>query len=191
MLKSPVDEASTLEPVAIEPGFGAMRCAGSGGLWIRPAQYWTWREGAEAYLTEHLPSLGADEPGCDSGAGKRCPEDGYFLIRHRVGHGLDFHVDRCGHCGGIWLDRGEWDALKRESLHNDLHLIFTSAWQAQVRWQLLREAQEQRLTARLGPADHEELNRITKWVMNHPQRHMILAHLHHHAGGGAEEAGVK
>jgi len=35
---------------------------------------------------------------------KFCPDCGRFMRRHKVGHGIAFVVDRCGTCGGFWLD---------------------------------------------------------------------------------------
>ena len=43
---------------------------------------------------------------------KICPECGRILLKYKVGHGLDFFVDHCSGCGGIWLDKNEWNALK-------------------------------------------------------------------------------
>ena len=62
-----------------------------------------------------------------------CPESGRLLLRYRVGHGLRFHIDRSPATGGVWLDKGEWEALKSKGLHVSLHLIFTAAYQRQIR----------------------------------------------------------
>ncbi|HXE57232.1 MAG TPA: zf-TFIIB domain-containing protein [Gemmatimonadales bacterium] len=43
----------------------------------------------------------------------KCPKDGYDLATIEL-HGVQ--VDRCGHCGGIWLDAGELEAIER---HHD------------------------------------------------------------------------
>ena len=41
----------------------------------------------------------------------KCPKDGYDLATHEY-HGVQ--VDTCPHCGGMWLDAGEWDAIGQE-----------------------------------------------------------------------------
>ncbi|NQZ56771.1 MAG: zf-TFIIB domain-containing protein [Lentisphaeraceae bacterium] len=35
----------------------------------------------------------------------------------RVGHGLQFYVERCATCGGVWLDKNEWESLKAQGFH--------------------------------------------------------------------------
>jgi hypothetical protein len=40
----------------------------------------------------------------------KCPKDGYDLAS-RQHHGVQ--IETCTHCGGIWLDPGELDAIQR------------------------------------------------------------------------------
>jgi len=156
-----------------------MSCPKSGGRWISAAAYWKWREmlGGPIPNLEFDRSGGQDLAGQDSAAGKRCPIDGAFLIRHRVGHGLDFHLDRCGQCGGVWLDAGEWEALKARGLHDDLHLIFTSAWQAEVRRQRRAQTDQHLLLKRLGEADLHKAKAIRGWIESHPEGNLIKSML--------------
>ncbi|HEU4827614.1 MAG TPA: zf-TFIIB domain-containing protein [Gemmatimonadales bacterium] len=42
----------------------------------------------------------------------KCPKDGHNLFT-TVYH--DVSIDRCEHCGGVWLDPGELDALARSA----------------------------------------------------------------------------
>ncbi|MEM9914665.1 MAG: zf-TFIIB domain-containing protein [Planctomycetota bacterium] len=172
---SPIHNNIKLQPKTVPPGIEVMSCPESGGQWISSAAYWKWRE----TLAEPIPNLdlgrpeGQDLAREDSAAGKRCPVDGAFLIRHRVGHGLDFYLDRCGMCGGVWLDAGEWEALQARGLHDDLHLIFSSAWQAEVRRQQRSEADERLLLKRLGEADLNKTKAIRRWIESHPEANLI------------------
>ena len=60
-----------------------------------------------------------DREAAERGAAERethfmkCPKCGYDLVTQTV-HGVA--IDRCGHCGGMWLDAGELDALSK---HDD------------------------------------------------------------------------
>jgi len=175
LMRSPVDANSALVRDTLPGGLNVLRCEKSGGVWIRPSFYWQW-------LEHHAPDGaaagdGVDAPATDSRAGKRCPEDGYFLIRHRVGNGLDFHVDRCGHCGGMWLDRGEWEALLRHGLAEKLHLVFSSAWQAAVRHQRDRDTERALLVQRLGDAEYQKLVAFADHLVASPHRHAMVAYL--------------
>ena len=40
----------------------------------------------------------------------KCPKDGHNLFTTVYQH---VSIDRCEHCGGVWLDPGELDALAR------------------------------------------------------------------------------
>ncbi len=174
---SPVDPTSRMVRETLSEGLVVLRCRASGGIWVRPSAYWGWLEKHDALPTPNPTDAGEDVPTEDSGAGKRCPEDGHFLIRHRVGHGLDFHLDRCGHCGGIWLDPGEWEAMRQKGLHEKLHFVFSSAWQARVREQERRDARTELLKTKLGESDYEELKRIAEWIASSPKRHEMMAYL--------------
>ncbi|MEX0654412.1 MAG: zf-TFIIB domain-containing protein [Phycisphaeraceae bacterium] len=153
-------------------------CTACGGHWVRAFQYWKWRERQGASLPPIEPEgdlAGSAER--DSGAGKRCPECGTFLIRRQVGKGFAFHLDRCGHCGGLWFDRDEWATLKQHHLHDDVHFVFTEAWQAERRREQQEQAEQRRLREQLGEADLARLHEVRQWIEQHPQRHVILAQL--------------
>ncbi len=47
----------------------------------------------------------------------KCPKDGYDL-ETRQSHGVA--VETCAHCGGMWLDAGELDAISRHEDHPGL-----------------------------------------------------------------------
>jgi len=118
----------------IEPGLSVYECPKSGGFWIPLQSYTAWQEKHPSPQTEASPNANAAVAADDSARRALiCPESGRLLLRYRVGHGLPFHVDRSPATGGVWLDKGEWEALKNKGLHISLHLIFTAAYQRQVR----------------------------------------------------------
>lgn len=172
----PIHQNTALEHDTIEPGIEVNKCPKCAGVWMPMAAYWSWRKTLKA----PLPNLEAERGGSDidhidSEAGKRCPFDGAFLIRHKVGHGIDFHIDRCGRCGGVWLDVGEWEALQKRQMHDDLHLVFTSSWQAEVRRQRRAKVDEQLLIRRLGKADYRQAVEMKKWIDNHKENPLLDA----------------
>ena len=176
-MNSPLPPHPPMEKLNVPELPTAMRCPGSGGLWVRPDAFWAWRaRQPEGSLSEAEPADAA--PAEDSPAGKRCPEDGAFLIPHRVGHGLDLHVDRCGRCGGMWFDGGEWEALRGAGLLDRLHLVFTSAWQARIRRQRKLEQEEAHAEAAFGPELTPRLREVREWLRHHPLRAEMAAYLH-------------
>ena len=94
-----------------------------------------------------------------------CPESGRLLLRYRVGHGLQFHLDRSPATGGVWLGRGEWEALKSKGLHTEMHLIFTAAYQRNIRSEQYGQRMEQTFRDRIGEPDFPRVVEIKKWVV--------------------------
>jgi len=124
---------------------------------------------------DELPAL--IDTGHDSEAGKLCLFCGRFMRRLRVGHGITFHLDRCTSCGGFWFDGEEWETLKSKGLHRESHLVFTDAWQAEVRRQAKAEVDENRLQNHLGPEGLTRADSIAQWIAGHPHGKEILARI--------------
>lgn len=105
-----------------------------------------------------------------------CPSCRRIMLRYRVGHGVAVALDICGGCSGVWFDRNEWLALKARGLHDDLHLVATEAWQAEVHREEARTHLDALYRRRYG-AEYEEILRVRRWLVGHPHRDAILAFL--------------
>src|SRR5207244_2897796 len=101
-----------------------------------------------------LPERPAEEglrlPVSDNAVPKLCPDCGHILLPYHVGHALNFTLDHCGHCGGTWFDKNEWEILKSRNLHDDIHFIFSHVWQAEVFHEERRQAHERLLLEKFG-----------------------------------------
>ena len=161
----------------IEPGLEVYECPTSGGFWIPLQAYLAWKE-------RH--PVGPEVP-CDSTKPEPqtepqrqaliCPESGRLLIRYRVGHGLQFHIDRSPVTGGVWLDKGEWEALKSKGLHVSLNLIFTSFYQRQVRSDGYAQQLTETFRNRIGDADFQKVAEFGAWLAHHPKHRDICCYL--------------
>ncbi|OYV04634.1 MAG: hypothetical protein CFE26_15855 [Verrucomicrobiales bacterium VVV1] len=98
------------------------------------------------------------------------------MTRYRVGHGLEFRVDR-SNTGGIWLDSGEWEALKASDIHSSIHKIFTAPWQQAVRDESRDAVYHEQLVRRLGPDLVSKLETLRAELSSHPERKLALAFL--------------
>lgn len=189
-MRCPIHQNTGLEHHTIEPGIDIKSCPKCHGQWMSMAAYWAWRKALQAPLPNlKAEAAGSDVAIVDSEAGKRCPFEGAFLIRHQVGHGIGFKLDRCGRCGGIWFDAGEWDALRKRQMHDDLHLVFTSSWQAEVRKQRRNKADEQLLLDRLGKTDYRRAVETKNWIDAHTEIDLLNAFFEglFEVGGGIVE----
>src|SRR5262249_27471107 len=107
-MNSPLHPETAMQLKEIEPGLSAYECPISGGLWIPLQSYLRWREQGPG--VPDLPT-GGTIPVVQDDSNRPaliCPESGRLLLRYRVGHGLNFHIDRSPATGGVWLDKGEW-----------------------------------------------------------------------------------
>ena len=62
-------------------------------------------------------------------------------------------------------------------MHDNLHFIFSGAWQAEVMREAREVAREQLLLKNLGPEDLAELKRVRAWIDGHPKRSELYAAL--------------
>jgi Zn-finger nucleic acid-binding protein len=106
-----------------------------------------------------------------------CPTCGTILIRFKVSHEIDFSLDRCGKCGGIWFDSKEWEILKSHGWHDDIHRIFSRPWQAEILRQEHQKNRERILIEKFGMEDLAEVRRIKSWLNNHPHKQELYAFL--------------
>ena len=176
-MNSPIFPDTLMELREIEPGLCVYECPKSGGFWIPLQAYLAWREkhqkSSEAHSDGPLPVLLDDS----RQRALVCPESGRLLIRYGVGHGLSFHVDRSPATGGVWLDKGEWEALKSKGLHGSLNLIFTAPYQHQVRSDEYDQALKETFRERIGTADFAKVSEFGAWLASHPKRRDIYSYL--------------
>lgn len=175
-MNCPVCKSSELALTDLESGLSAMNCHGCGGNWIRGAEYWKWLEKHGPNLperAEQTSGLSLSEPGKYID----CPECRFRMTKFLVGHGLGFTLDHCEGCKGIWLDRNEWEALKKRNLHDDLNSMFTAFWQREAQKEARKKHLEQIYTDRFGIADYTELKEIRAWLDYHPNKQDLLAYL--------------
>jgi hypothetical protein len=73
----------------------------------------------------------------------KCPKDGFDLVTE-TSHGVE--IDTCPHCGGVWLDRGELEAIEehhdRPGLLSRLVADLLSGWGGSRRRAAPRPADE-------------------------------------------------
>ena len=173
IMQSPV-AATHMTPIELEAGLQAFQCPQSNGIFIPISNYSRWIASQPA----RLPQLPVSDH-CvanDSEQAKICPESGLFMSRYKVGKGFEFYLDRSP-SGSIWLDAGEWEQLKQHQFHDELHLIFSSSWQQEVRSHDRAKAQRNLLESKLGADLLVQLDQLTTSLQDHEYSNMALAYL--------------
>jgi Zn-finger nucleic acid-binding protein len=155
----------------------AKSCPQCKGRWVQSFQYWKWLDAHGDTLTEKPLECKADLQSADSPAGKLCPECACFLRHSPVGHNVDFSLDRCNNCGGIWFDKNEWEILVSRNLHDETHFIFSAAWQRRIREEETKLTREQRIEKIVGTEDYKKLTEIATWIAANEHKNTMLSYL--------------
>jgi membrane associated rhomboid family serine protease len=96
-------------------------CRRCGGLWCLPSQWDREKLGSITTIIRHAERMKDDSPappsvqfkGTHRHEGHRlCPQCRESLAAWQVGGDDGIELDRCGCCGGVWLDQGEWEQLQ-------------------------------------------------------------------------------
>jgi Zn-finger nucleic acid-binding protein len=169
-------KSGTCSSIELEDGLNASVCNDCGGHWISHTNYAAWLDTHSETLPEK-PFLEVEFDVKDVQDAKLCPDCGRILLKYRVGHGLDFFIDHCPGCGGVWLDSNEWQALQEKNLHDEIHRIFSTTWQRQIRGEQMHEKLDQVYSARFGPDTYERLKEMRTWIQEHPHPRAMLAFL--------------
>ena len=174
-MNCPVCKTFELAQREIEPNLYASACENCKGRWLSFADYDAWLK-----ANENLPVIPAKKIKMtipEFELVRLCPECRRILIKYRVGQDLPFFIDRCGTCAGIWLDKGEWETLKRRNLHDDLQKIFTDHWQEEVKRGETRSTLAKMYEEKFGKEDYSKIVKFKEWMDAHEKEDEIIAYL--------------
>ncbi len=175
-MKCPVCQTIDMEPTSLDRGLPAFTCEDCGGIWVSSTQYFDWLDEHGSNLPER-PYTGQPLHTPDPNQAKICPDCGHLLRRYKVWPDVEFSLDHCNTCNGIWFDANEWEVIVARNLHDDLHTFFTKSWQEKLRKIEARHREEAIYLARFGPDDYARIQDIRKWLDDHPRRAALLAFL--------------
>ena len=176
-MKCPICKTKILIKKELDLGLLSFNCENCDGTWIRSSQYWNWRNQQGQNLSEISVEESINLKVDDSRGVKFCPDCSKFMFGFKVGHGTHFSLDRCNTCGGMWLDKNEWEALKSRNLHDEIHFIFSAPWQSKVKKEELTIRVENLLKDRLGEEDYFKVKEITEWIQKHENKSEIAAYI--------------
>jgi Zn-finger nucleic acid-binding protein len=171
-MKCPVCTKNSLDSPICEGSMTVQACTHCHGIWLPGQQYWAWVEKNGRGAPWNQPDVSIASPS-DSKAGKFCPQCSRFLSRHKVGHNFDFHLDHCLSCGGTWFDSGEWEALKKHQLHDEVNFIFTETWQLRRQKLETEMAHQSRIISMVGRESFDKLNEFKSWIDAHPHKSVL------------------
>lgn len=174
-MNCPVCKTKTLTGKHLEDGPLARFCVTCEGAWIQSDDYEVWLSGREVKPEKAFePEEFAVQ---DSKSAKVCPTCKHLLFKYRLRSDIHFHLDHCRSCGGVWFDKGEWEALVSVNLHDEFYKVFTKAYQEGLRSDDQRKAFQDLYKQRLGDEDYERVCAFRSWLEGHPHQQLILGYL--------------
>ncbi len=175
-MKCPVCKQPSLQLISLSESLPANQCSNCNGIWVSSNQYLAWVRLQE----KPLPEKPADEtiaPQLHTDTLKLCPESGRIMKRFKVFPSVDFYLDRCGHCNGIWFDSHEWDALVSMNMQDKVNQFFTAPWQDKLHKKESRANMDRIFRDKLGEEDYQRIREVRAWMEDNPRRAMLIAFL--------------
>lgn len=157
----------------LAPGLPSMTCASCHGHWLLLDDHEKWAS-SQSDVIHASPMVMADMPVDAEKRVRQCPQCARLMTRLRVGASVNFRVDGCVTCHGLWLDAGEWDAIDFLGLSRRIGHIMSDEWQKGVQDEEAQSRREAQLRLRYGDACMDELVRIRQWLQGQPDRDTLL-----------------
>lgn len=174
MMKCPQCKNIELKPSEIEPKLIVAECEACEGMLLPLIYYRYWLEtSADESVTAQHEILSCDEP---DGA-KLCPKCNQIMLRFRISTDYRNRLDFCSSCDETWLDKDEWELLKRSGLHTQVASIITDVWQNKLRKQQSQINLDEEYRNKLGDEAFEELKKFTKWYLEQEKQTEIKQYL--------------
>jgi len=162
-----------VEGTRASTGAAALRCPGCAGFWVAP-EVAASTSSAEVLSTLDAPPARA--PSEDKRTGQ-CPDGHGLLRRARVTWHEPYFLERCGRCGGVWFDAGDWLRTAADGLLSNLSEVWSPAFRRQLSDHQAHASLEVDLRGKLGTELFELLNVVAGRLEMHPQRTVALAYL--------------
>jgi Zn-finger nucleic acid-binding protein len=179
MAKCPACKNVVLELSNFENSIPVMNCSSCGGSWLRANEYARWLKSQNPGSFEEDKTKEASKrfPVVESNKAAICPDCGHLLRKYNIGAKVDFHLDRCNNCNGVWLDKNEWESLKAADLHDEINQFFTKSWQQNIQSKATASKFDTMYLERFGESDYQKIKEIREWLQENPNRNNLIAFL--------------
>jgi Zn-finger nucleic acid-binding protein len=180
-MQCPKERKITLNDGTLSEALAVKQCPDCKGTWIPSENYKAWQSERErpktvAGLIPKTLDVEFVQSPYDAKAAL-CPDCGSYLARAKVGMKTPFYVERCLSCGGIWCDRGEWEALEVMGLHVAIEQLFSSEWQVLSREREHLAMEKQATVDRLGEELASRVFELAEALEKHPSGDFGVAYL--------------
>lgn len=162
-----------LLPSFIDDAFRAHTCNNCGGNWILVEDYVAWKE---RHPEHEFSSDSTCEPE-ESAKAILCPLTGTIMRKFKLSSNTEHKIDYSAIVGGVWLDKGEWELLKREKLAGSLNAILTSHWQKNVRLESTKDNFSAIYQDKFGEDSYKKVKDMRTWLAQQENKADLRAYL--------------
>jgi Zn-finger nucleic acid-binding protein len=179
MAKCPACKNVVLELSILDNALPVLTCSVCGGSWLRANEYAIWLKSQKpGYFDEaRIKEASQRFPVVESNKAVVCPDCGHFLRKFKIGAKIDFHLNHCHHCNGVWLDKNEWESLKMADLHDEINQFFTEPWQRDIQNKITASKFDALYLERFGESDYQKIKEIRAWLQENPNQNNLIAFL--------------
>ncbi len=163
-MRCPSCKGTRLIPSFLDDLFRAHTCKDCAGSWLLIEDYVAWKERNPEYTFSQHALFEVE----DSKQALLCPVSGTIMQKYRISHASDHFLDYSSSVGGVWLDSGEWDYLKKHNLAGSLNKLFTDQWQKSIRLNSARKTFADIYRAKFGDESYAKAKEIREWLNDHP-----------------------
>ncbi|MEQ9265958.1 MAG: zf-TFIIB domain-containing protein [Balneolaceae bacterium] len=177
MKKCPVCEVK-LNRVRLADEQPAFKCSNCEGTWISYHEYVQWigpgqKNSIDVIDTDYEVPL----PVFENRKALLCPDCERILRRFKIWPNVEFHLDRCGYCNGIWFDKNEWEVLKLKGLEKYIHIFFTEAWQKKLKSEEMTVHFREMYKEKFGLVNYKKIKEVKSWLQDEELESELLAYL--------------
>ena len=162
-----------LIPSFIEGLFRAHTCSHCGGNWVLIEDYVAWKERNPQHQFDNTLDVQLDE----SKQAVLCPVTGTIMRKLRLSPNTEHRIDYSASVGGVWLDKGEWELLKKEGLAGSLNGVLTAHWQKNIRMSSTKEHFAEIYKEKFGEQTYQKVKELREWLIQQPNKADLRAYL--------------
>ncbi|TWX58569.1 zf-TFIIB domain-containing protein [Colwellia hornerae] len=162
-----------LTPSFIEGLFRAHTCSNCSGHWILIEDYVAWKERNPQFSFDNDLQCQVVE----TKQAMLCPVTGTIMRKFRLSASTDHRIDYSANVGGVWLDKGEWELLKKENLAGSLNTVLTAHWQRNIRINSTKENFAEIYQDKFGEENYAKVKALREWLYQQPNKADLRAYL--------------
>lgn len=171
-----------LAPAQLFDSLDSAHCPTCQGQWVDGDNYQEWQQSQARVAVDPYTCLQTDlatyqvPAPLDAKAGL-CPQCQTILSRTKVSTQPFFYLDHCLACNGIWFDPDEANILVALRLHDRVDVLYSHAWQQQVRTAQLALSEKEAIVAKLGNEIAQQVFDLADVLKDQPNGDFAVAYL--------------